>query len=145
MEYMLKNAKHLKTVVDLFKYSAIAAIGLVLDFGSLVFFKQIVGLYYLIAVALSFILGLIVTYTLSNMFVFGEPKGSKTKVFILFGLVGVVGLGILSLLEWLFTSKIGINYIISKALATIFVFLWNFFARRTLYKDTPIEELPYEL
>lgn len=139
-----KSHKHVKTLFDLIKYGFVAALGLVVDFGTLIFFKEVAGLNYLVAVCLGFILGLIVTYFLSNKYVFGTPKDKAHKVFILFGIIGVVGLGILSLLEWLLTSKIGINYIVSKALATIVVFTWNFFARRTLYTQDELN-LPYEL
>jgi putative flippase GtrA len=70
------------------------------------------------------------------MFVFGESKiKSKSTEFIAFAVIGVIGLGLLNLLMWLFTDNLGINYIVSKLIATIFVYAWNFFARRSLYKD----------
>ena len=133
-----------KTHGQLIRYFLVAGIGLVVDFGTVIFTKEVLGFYYLIAACTGFILGLIVTYILSNRLVFGAPKGNRRALFILFALIGVVGLGILNLLMWLFVSKAGINYIVAKALATIVVFIWNFFARKTLYNDAELE-LPYEL
>lgn len=126
------------------RYAGVAAIGLAFDFATVIFAKQVLGFYYLVAAVLGFTLGLIVTYILSNKFVFGAPKSSQAALLTQFTVIGLVGLGILSLLMWILTSGLGINYIISKVLATFFVFVWNFLARRRLYDDAAAK-LPYEL
>lgn len=133
-----------KTHAQLFRYFFVAAVGLIVDFSFVVFCKEVLDIYYLVAVAIGFICGLFVTYILSNRFVFGMPKGSQLKSFVLFGVIGLVGLLILSVLVWLMADKMGVNYLIAKCLATIIVFLWNFIARRTLYDPQKIN-LPYEL
>jgi putative flippase GtrA len=58
--------------------------------------------------------------------------------FGLFGLIGLIGLGILSLLMWLLTGGLGLNYVLSKIVATAFVYAWNFLARRAMYHDEPV-------
>lgn len=131
------------THAQMFRYAFVAGLGLVVDFGTVIFVKQILDFHYLVAVCCGFILGLVVTYFLSNSVVFGKPQGDQRRLFILFAVIGLVGLGILNLLMWTLTGLVGINYIISKALATIVVFMWNFFARKSLYKQA--EDLPYEL
>ena len=133
-----------KTQAQLIRYFVVAAVGLVIDFATVIFTKEILGLHYLVAACCGFILGLIITYVLSNRFVFGTPKASQQKAFMLFALIGLAGLGILNLLMFLLTGKLDINYIASKALATIAVFMWNFIARKTLYDPQEIS-LPYEL
>jgi len=143
MEKIKTLVKGNSTHAQMFRYAFVAGFGLVVDFGTVVFTKQVLGFHYLIAACAGFLLGLIVTYYLSNLMVFGAPKGDKRKLFIIFALIGLVGLGILNLLMWALTGGLGLNYIISKALATIVVFAWNFFARKQLYKDA--DELPYEL
>jgi len=143
MEKIKTLIKGNSTHAQMFRYAFVAGFGLVVDFGTVVFTKQVLGFHYLIAACAGFLLGLIVTYYLSNLMVFGAPKGDKRKLFIIFALIGLVGLGILNLLMWALTGGLGLNYIISKALATIVVFAWNFFARKQLYKDA--DELPYEL
>jgi putative flippase GtrA len=128
-----------KTLHQLWRYGLFASAGLALDYGTLIFLKEVVGLYYLLAVCGGFIVGLIATYILSNKYVFGQPKGSHRLIFTLFGIIGIGGLAILSFLVWLLTGQLGINYVISKTIATLFVFLWNFFVRRKLFNH---EDLP---
>ena len=141
---MLRDLLHSSaTHAQLIRYAFVAGVGLAADFITVIFTKQILGFYYLLATTCGFMLGLIITYILSNKVVFGEPKGNQGKLFVLFTFIGVVGLGILSILMWLLTGRLGINYIVSKAIATIVVFIWNFFARKSLYKDA--QKLPYEL
>ncbi len=126
-----------RTLDQLFRYAAFAAIGLFFDYGTLIFLKQVIGLHYLLSVGGGFIVGLIITYLLSNKYVFGQPKGQHKLIFTLFGIIGIGGLLILDLLEWVLTGKLGLNYIVSKTIATVFVFIWNFFARRALFENRP--------
>ena len=128
--------KHRHITSQFVKYLAVAFIGLIVDFGTLVLLREVAGVHYLIAAAGGFLAGLAINYLLSNRYVFGDPKiKSHAMNFGLFGLIGLVGLGILSLLMWAFTDGLNINYIVSKVLATIFVYMWNFFARRSLYHN----------
>lgn len=120
------------------RYLVVAFVGLGFDFGTLVLLREVAEVHYLIAAAGGFIAGLIVNYFLSAKYVFSNPKiKSHAMNFGLFGLIGLVGLGILSLLMWILTSGLGVNYIISKVLATVVVYMWNFFARRKLYHNEP--------
>jgi putative flippase GtrA len=119
-----------------YKYFFVALAGLIIDFGTLVFVKEVLGLNYLFAACAGFMAGLIVNYLLSNRFVFKDPKiGSKSMNFVLFGIIGLIGLGLLNVLMWLQVDKIGVNYIIAKVIATIFVYIWNYAARASLYHD----------
>ncbi len=125
-----------KLSIQFAKYFGVAGIGYLVDFGSMIAAKEILHLHYLISATIGFILGLIVVYILSGRYVFGESKiTSRKKEFLLFALIGVVGLGILNLLMWALTSGLHVNYLLSKILATIVVYAWNFFARRGLYHN----------
>jgi putative flippase GtrA len=116
------------------RYLAAALVGYCFDFGTLILLHGILHVNYLLATTCGFIFGLVVIYILSDMYVFGKSKiKSRTTEFGLFTLIGVIGLGILDLLMWIFTGKLGVNYILSKIIATVFVYAWNFLARRSLY------------
>lgn len=118
------------------RYFGAALIGFGVDFGTLVALKELLGLHYLIAATGGFLAGLIVVFILSNRYVFGESKiKSNSVAFGLFTLIGLVGLLVLNVLMWFLTDMIHFNYIVSKVVATIFVYAWNFFARRTLYHN----------
>ena len=118
------------------KYFGVAIVGYVVDFGSLLICKELLGLHYLISASVGFTLGLVVVYLLSGRYVFGQSKiTSKSREFLLFAGIGVVGLVILTLLMWLMTGGLGISYIASKIAATVVVYIWNFFARRAMYHN----------
>lgn len=123
-----------KLAIQFTKYFGVAGVGYIVDFGTMVLLKEIFHFHYLISAILSFILGLVVVYILSSRYVFGESKlSSRRKEFALFTLIGLVGLGLLSLLMWVLTDSLNIDYMLSKIIATVVVYMWNFFARRTLY------------
>lgn len=117
-------------------YFVVAAVGYVVDLLTLILLKEVFGAHYLVAAACGFILGLTIVYLLSAKYVFGASKlQSKSAEFGLFALIGIVGLFILGILMWLMTEFIGIDYLMSKILATAGVYMWNFFARRSLYHN----------
>lgn len=125
------------TVANQFvKYFGVALVGLIVDFGTLVFLHDVVHVHYLVAAAGGFIAGLAVNYALSSKYVFKNSKlKSRTLEFMMFGVVGLIGLGVLSLSMWLLVSVLGIQYLIAKCLATVVVYIWNFVGRKALYND----------
>lgn len=128
--------KSRKLFAQFTKYFGVALVGYFFDLGLLILLHELFSVYYLIAASISFVVGLIVVYVLSNRYVFGESKiSSKTGEFGLFALIGIMGLIILNVLMWFFSDILAINYIISKLIATVFVYAWNFFARRSLYHN----------
>lgn len=118
------------------RYSLVAGAGYIVDVGVLYALHEYFQVYYLYAAITSFVLGLVIVYILSSLFVFTDSKiESKYLEIGIFSLIGVVGLIILTVLMWALTSFLGINYLIAKVLATVVVYAWNFFARRIMYND----------
>ncbi len=133
--------KHRHITTQFVRYLWVAFVGLGFDFATLVFLREIVGTHYLVAAAGGFVVGLAVNYLLSIRYVFKNPKiKSHAMNFGIFGLIGLIGLGILTLLMWAFTDGLTFNYIVSKVVATFFVYIWNFFARRSLYHNEPTDQ-----
>jgi putative flippase GtrA len=123
-------------LVQFIRYFGAALVGYAFDFGGLLFLKEVLGVHYLVAATISFTLGLVVVYILSSRYVFGESKiTSRSVEFGLFAAIGVVGLILLNILMWIFTDLLSINYLVSKIIATVFVYAWNFFARRVMYHN----------
>lgn len=133
----MSNKEKLSRLTKQFmKYFSAALVGYVFDFSTLILCTELLKLHYLIGATAGFIIGLIVVYLLSNRYVFGKSKiTSRRKEFILFAIIGVIGLGILNIIMWLLTDLLAMNYILSKIAATIIVYAWNFLARRSLYHD----------
>lgn len=123
------------TIIQFFRYIFVGGIAAVVNIGMLYIFTDIFKIYYLLSNVFSFSLGLIVNYILSKKFVFQDEKAiSKSKEFIIYAIIGVLGLIIDTLLVGLMTSILGLYYMISKIISTILVFIWNFGARKIFYK-----------
>ena len=92
---------------------------------------------YMIAAAIAFVFGLAVNYALSIWFVFSESSKVKNKVkeFVVYGIIGLIGLLITEGIMYLFTDVFGLYFLISKIIAAAIVLVWNFAARKVvLYK-----------
>jgi putative flippase GtrA len=117
--------------VQLFRYAIVGGLAFAVDFGSLWAFTEILGLHYLVSAALAFLLGLTTNYLLSLAWVFSHRTlANRYAEFLVFAVIGVVGLGLNEVLMWLLTDGAGVHYLGSKAVSTAVVFLWNFLARR---------------
>ena len=122
-----------KTSVQLFKYGFVGGIAYCVDFGSLIFLTEVVKIHYLISAAIAFILGLLTNYAISILWVFPKRTLANKRVeFLIFSIIGLVGLGLNEVIIWVFTEFIHYHYLISKILSTVVVFFWNFIARKKI-------------
>lgn len=89
---------------------------------------------YMIAAAIAFVVGLAVNYALSILFVFSESSKVKNKVkeFVVYGIIGLIGLLITEGIMYLFTDVFGLYFLISKIIAAAIVLVWNFAARKVV-------------
>ena len=125
-----------KLLLQFSRYFGAALVGYAVDFGTLILCKEVFGFHYLVAATAGFIAGLVVVYFISNRYVFSDSKiQSKALEFGLFAAIGLVGLILLNAIMWFFTDLLYFNYLVSKIVATVFVYVWNFFARRALYHN----------
>lgn len=125
-----------KTTDQFARYFVVALIGLAFDFGTLVLLHDALHMHYLLAAAAGFVVGLTVNYALSTRYVFKDSKlNSKWLEFMLFGAVGLIGLGILSVAMWLLVDVLGLWYVFAKCLATVVVYVWNFIGRKAMYRN----------
>lgn len=132
--YKLFIEESLDVKIQFFRYVFVGGIAAVVNIGTLFIFTEIFKIYYLVANILGFIFGLTVNYILSKKLVFAkEVEMNKAIEFIIYSIIGVVGLGLDTLFIWIFTDKIGIFYMISKIISTGLVFIWNFSGRKLLY------------
>ena len=131
--YKLFLEKTNDTKLQFFRYIFVGGVAAVKNIGSLYIFTEFLHIYYLFANVLGFILGLLTNYILSKCLVFSEENEiNKITEFIIYAIIGVIGLGLDTGFVWIFTT-IGIYYMISKVISTGLVFVWNFFARKAIY------------
>ena len=119
--------------IQLFRYTVVGGIAFIIDFSSLFILTEYVNIYYLTSAAIAFSLGLITNYSLSILWVFDKRSvGNKYIEFIIFSLIGMVGLLLNEFFIWFFTEIALLHYLWSKVISTFFVYLWNFTVRKIL-------------
>jgi len=119
------------TQVQLFRYLWVGGFAFIIDYGSLFVLTDFFHVDYLFSAAISFILGLVVNYILSTMWVFSESRlNNKWAEFVAFATIGIVGLVLNEIIMYICCEIFGIYYMISKLCSTGVVFFWNFFARK---------------
>ena len=144
------------TFIQFFRSLFVGGIATVVDFGVMIFFREVVHLYDYIAIVIGFIFGLAANYIISNLWVFSKAKvNNRVLDFVVFAVIGVIGMGLTQLIVAPFATE-GIfgegflvtwalipfvqpkhYYIIGKCVAVVLVYMWNFFARKfLLYNKT---------
>ena len=121
--------------IQFIRYFIVGGIAAVVNIGLLFLLVDIFDINYILSNIIGFIFALLVNYGLSTMFVFTKDN-SMSKIFelVMYVIIGVLGLGFDTLILWICTSKINIYYKISKIISTMLTFIWNFLAKKMLYK-----------
>jgi putative flippase GtrA len=115
------------------KYAAASAVALLADAGLLLGLTRYAGWHYLIAAAISFMVGATIAYLLSVKFVFSAHRLHNRELeFASFILIGLVGWAINLLVLFVAHGKLGIDLVLAKGLASGCTFLTNFALRRQL-------------
>lgn len=117
---------------QLFRYACVGGIAFIADFGLLFLLTSFCGVHYQISACISFIAGLTVNYFLSTAWVFNSNRENINHYaeFLMYAIVGIVGLALNALILFILTDLFGLLYLISKIFSTIIVFGWNFIGRR---------------
>ena len=120
-------------IIQFIKYCFVGGLATVFDWGtySLLLFWNIE---YLLATAGGFIVGIIINYIISKKTVFTtESKVGKYELLLYF-IIGLIGLGFSIALMYGFVDVLNINKIFARMITTAIVLIWNFFARKLIYK-----------
>ena len=121
----------MKKINNVIKYLMVGGTAFIADFS--VFYTTInfFDINYFISGIYGFIVGVFVNYLLARKFVFyNHNKIKKTTEFFGVYLISAIGLSIHQLAIYSFVEFINIDIYISKILASIIVFLWNYNMRR---------------
>lgn len=129
---------------EFLRYAFVGGIAFVVDFAVFALFRELVfrndhGVALVVSTAAGFLVGLAVNYVLSLLFVFRSEKqqkqGKTKKAFLVFAAVGVVGLLLTELLQWLGESIVGdrlgqLGKYAVKLCVTGIVLIWNYAGRK---------------
>ncbi len=119
--------------IQMFRYLFSGGIAFVFDKSIFLLTRYYFDINKYVSTTISFVIGLIITYILSILWVFNERrlKDSKTEILI-FSIIGVIGLLLMNFFMWLFSQKAHISIdFVSNLLATALVTIWNFAAKKT--------------
>ncbi len=128
-------------IKEFLRYVIVGGISFVADFGTLtlfeeVFFKTHEPWQIFISTAAGFIVGVVVNYILSLVYVFraedNKNSGKSVSAFLVFVLVGIVGLGITEGLMHLGVNVLHFHYMFTKIVAAGIVLVWNYLGRKIL-------------
>lgn len=132
IQYVFKEKTN-NTFLQLFRYTFVGGFAFLVDFGTLFTLTEFLKIHYLVSAGIAFIFGLIVNYFLSVKWVFNNRvMDNRLLEFMLFTLIGFVGLLLNELFLWILTDIFLIYYLLSKIVTTAIVYFWNFFLRKVL-------------
>ncbi len=137
-----KKSQLIKLIKEFMRYLVVGGTAFLVDLGILTLTKSFI--FYslgeagtLIATACGFIAGLIYNYILSIFFVFEKSKekvkGKQLKSFLVFAIIGVIGLGLTMLGMHIGITIFGDKYYaIIKIFVAGVVLIWNYVGRKIL-------------
>ncbi len=118
---------------ELFRYASASAIALAVDMGLLIVLTEVFGIHYLLSAAVGFVFGVMVIYVISITWVFRYRRIQKrSKENLIFITIGLCGLLFNEVLLFVFTETFDFAYQISKLISAVFIFTFNFSARKLL-------------
>jgi putative flippase GtrA len=119
------------TGIQFMRYTLVGGCSFIVDFSCLFVLTSYCHVHYLVSAAFAFVLGLVVNYVLSIRWVSNERRMRSMWVeFSLFAAIGLGGLLLNELFIWFFTEVVLFYYLISKAVSTVLVYIYNFGVRK---------------
>ena len=125
-------------LAEFFRYVLIGGSAFLLDFLTMYLFNDYVfkGQYLYVSVFLGYVVGLVYNFIFSCNFVFKNGrqkiKDKEIKSFIIFTVIGIIGLGLTEIFMYIFVGLISLNYMFSKIITGIIVMFWNYIARKVI-------------
>lgn len=125
-------------IKEFLRYTVVGGSAFILDFGTMCLFKELVfrGEHLFFAVFIGYLIGLVYNFLLSNWYVFKNGfekiKGKEIMSFIIFAVIGIIGLGLTEILMYLFVNMMALWYIFAKIISAGIVLFWNYIARKVI-------------
>lgn len=125
-----------KLMPQIVKFCFVGGTAFLLDYGLLLFFTEVFGIWYLLSSFLSYSISTIYNYILSMKYVFkGKAGMGKGKEFTIFVTLSLMGLGVNQLGMWGFVDGFDMDYKWAKIIVTAIVMVWNFVTRKVFLEE----------
>lgn len=134
--YQFVSSAPEKISMQWLKYVVVGVITLVIDFG--LTWLLLPAMHLVLANSIGFFLANITNFLLAHRWVFHSkvPTTQSANTYIAVLAVSLVGLALSDLIVWLAISQWEVPFFISKILAAIICFIWNFGARKIwIYRE----------
>lgn len=128
--------------VQLFRSLVVGAVASVVDLAVMTLCYEWVGLSDMLSTAVGFTVGLVVNFILTRLWVFTGSQMNGVMEFLIFAVIGVIGLALSVLIVWVFNGPIAEARLLGswlpperyiypgKITAIVVVFFWNFLLRK---------------
>ena len=117
--------------VQFFRYFVVSGVSMVIDFSITYSLTEFLKIHYLISSITGNIIGIFINYILNVLWVFNESKIKNRKIeFIIFVVIGFIGLGVTHAIVWFFTEIFKFHYMISKVISIAFGYILRFVLRK---------------
>lgn len=110
------------------KFCVVGVSGTAIDFGLTWLCKEIFKIPKFLANAIGFVVAATNNYILNRIWTWGSTSDQVGVEYVKFFTVSLIGLGLNTLILYIFNEKLKFNFYLSKVFATGVVMLWNFFA-----------------
>ena len=110
------------------RFSVTGLLGAAIDFGVTYLFKEILKVNKFVSNAIGFTLAATVCFFLNKYWTYESQSPLAWTEYFMFFAVSLVGLGINTLVLYLFTEKLKWNFYLSKCFAIGVASIWNFLA-----------------
>lgn len=123
------------------KFAVVGVIATLIDFIVLYLLYQFMGMNYLIATAIAFVIATVYNYWASMTFIFKSKyaEGQKAQEFSLFLILSIIGLILTQLLMVVFVERGQLPVMISKIFVSAFVMVFNFMSRKYFLDTDPVK------
>ncbi|MFK7974955.1 MAG: GtrA family protein [Halioglobus sp.] len=119
---------------EIFKYLIAGGIAFLTDLTVLYACTDLLGIHYLQSNIFSYSCGLVVAYFLNTRWVFSYRRYAQKsrKEFLIFAAIALVGLMLSEAILLALVSQASVHYLHAKVVATFFVMVFNFIAKKFL-------------
>jgi putative flippase GtrA len=125
------SLNHVRVMQQFLRYVVAGGAAFVLDFATLAFVVEHLGLHYLVGATLGFVVGSAACYALSVAWVFDERRFSnRVHEAVAFVAIGIAALGVNNATMWTLVEGLGASYAWAKICAAAIVMVFNFALRR---------------
>jgi putative flippase GtrA len=134
----MPDAQSPSTAVRLLRHQASSAITTAVDFGVMIACKELLGVSPAVATVFGASSGAVTNFSLGRFWTFeathSHPRGQAVR----YALVSAASLAWNAFGEWLFTDKLGLQYVVARAIVAIAVsLLWNYPLQRFFVFSEP--------